>query len=765
MENKLFYKKEAEVFEQALPLGNGSFGAMVYGRKEKEKLSLNLDTLWSGKKTFFDSDTALEAFKEARELVLKGDVASAEEIYHTKFYNMWSAYYLPMANLYIERENFSDENYYRELSLENSIAFTKFGKTENESFISFPHKVLIFRETSKEKENLKISLDSLLKYSVKFENNALILSGRCPSKGGHKWDSSGETPFIYEENDGITFTLALKVVTDGEISFDGDILSINNANSFTLFASALSSFVSFDKPYDENHKNKCLEILNKAINEGYEKIKEEHIKDFSSLYNLTSLDLKSEKSALTTDERLKSENKKKDFGLVALLWNYGKYLTLTSSREGSEATNLQGIWNEHLYAPWRSNYTVNINTEMNYWPTLMLGLNNCYLPLIDLVKKISVTGRETAKNYYGAEGFCSHHNVDLWGHSTPVGGRNNPGAKAYAGWNLSSGWLSAQIFDYYEYTKDVNFIKDTAYGILKEASKFYLSLLVKDNGEYILAPTSSPENCYIGDDNKEHSLTKKAAMTQAIIKELFIDTLKAAEILNVDKEFCEVLKEKIENIHPHIIGSDGRILEWDKEYKECDLTHRHVSHLYGLFPGNQITTEKTPELTEAVKESLKIRGDAGTGWSLGWKINLWAKLKDGDHTLKLVYDQLNFVSSNETNYSGGGGTYSNMMDAHPPFQIDGNFGATAGITQMFLQYECGKIKILPALPSAFKQGEIKGIKTKGNITVSIIWEENKAKKITLLSPFAQSVKVETEGKVYGIDLNENEITALNFPSP
>ena len=541
MENKLFYKKEAEIFEEALPLGNGAFGAMVYGKTKKEKLSLNSDTLWSGKAQLCESDNSYEAFKKAQKLILEDKTAEAEEALLQGFYNMWSAYYLPMANLFIERENSDARDYYRELDLEKALAKAKFGGTENECFISYPDNVLVFKESSEEKENVKISLDSLLQYSVKFENEngALILSGRCPSKGGSKWEDSGETPFIYEEKGGITFTLALKAVSDGEISFEYEnadsngVLLIKNAKNFTLFVSAFSSFIFYDKPLDENHEIKCLENLDKALIKGYEKIKEDHIKDFSSLYNLTSLNLMGEKSPLTTEERLRSENKNEDFGLVELLWNYGKYLTIASSREGSQATNLQGIWNEHLFAPWRSNYTVNINTEMNYWPTLMLGLDSCYLPLIDLVKKISVTGRKTAEKYYGAEGFCAHHNVDLWGHSTPVGGHNNPGCKAYAGWNLSSGWLASQIFDYFEYTKDYDFLKNTAYGILKEASKFYLSILVKYKGEYILAPSSSPENCYIGLDGLDHALTKKAAMSQAIIKELFTDTLKAAEILGI----------------------------------------------------------------------------------------------------------------------------------------------------------------------------------------------------------------------------------------
>ena len=760
MENKLWYKNSASKFEEALPLGNGAFGAMVYGKTNKEKISLNLDTLWSGKRTDYISENAPAVYKKAQMLTLEGKVKEAENLMAEEFHNMWSAFYLPMGELTIERSSFEDTDYYRELNIEDAIAKTKFGKTANEAFISNPDNLMVFSETSLSKTDYTLTLSSKLKHIIKIIDKKLILSGRCPSEGGSKWQDSSPKMFKYKSDEGVTFTVAIKILTDGEIKSRGTYLVIAGATKLSLLIAAKSSFVSFDKAFDESHQDKCFDILNKAESKGIKKIKEDHILDFKNLFNKTKLNLVAEECLLPTNERLKYFDGS-DLGLTELLFNYGKYLTISASRKGSEATNLQGIWNEELFAPWRSNYTVNINTEMNYWPTLSLDLYECFERFINLVKKISVTGKATAKNYYGAEGFCAHHNIDLWGHSSPVGGKNNIESNYYANWCLSSGWMSSQLYWYYEYTLDKTFLKETIYPILKEASKFYLSVLIEDNDEYILCPSSSPENSYINENGETCCLNKKVTMSQSIIKELFENTVKAAKELNIEDVFISVLNEKIEKINPYTVASDGRLLEWDKNYKESDPHHRHVSHVYGIYPGEHITTESTPDLADAIKKTLEARGDAGTGWSLGWKINLWAKLKEGNHAYKLICDQLRFVDSNETNYMGGGGTYANMMDAHPPFQIDGNFGAVSGITQLFVQYECGKIKILPALPDIMAKGEISGIKVKGNVKIDIKWNNNKLVKISLVSPISQDVKLEAEGKIFEITLEKDKEYTLS----
>ena len=737
METKLWYTQQANLFEEALPIGNGTLGAMVYGGVQKEKLSLNLDTLWSGKQQDYVSENAPAVYKQAQQLMLEGKVSEAEDLMVNKFNNMWSAYYLPMANLYLESDRVDTTGYRRELDLASAIATTSFAGAVREAFVSFPHKCLVIREIGK-KANYKILLDSQLQYKVTAEGNNLILSGRCPAEGGSRWKDSGYEPFIYTEDEGITFTLALKIITDGKVTAADDALTVQNASELTILAAAESSYAGHGQPYDETHEAKCRQLLDRAASAGFSALRATHIEDHAALYNRVCLDLHAEPCDLPTNERLAREEK--DKGLVEILFNYGRYLTIASSRPGSQATNLQGIWNEHLVAPWRANYTVNINTEMNYWPTLMCGLTECTQPLVELIRKISQTGRAAAQNFYGAEGFTSHHNVDLWGHASPVGGRDNPSSNLYANWCLSSGWLCAHLFWQYEYTLDEDFLRSTAYPIMKEAAKFYLSIMIEDNGELILCPSSSPENASYGDDGKKHALTKKATMSQAIIYELLTNCLKSCRILGIDADFAARLQAALDKIHPHTIGADGRLLEWDKDYEDTEVHHRHVSHLYGLFPGEQITCEAIPELAEACKKTLEVRGDAGTGWSLGWKVNLWAKLKDGDRTLKLVHDQLTYVSSTETKYAGMGGTYPNMLDAHPPFQIDGNFGVTSGIAQMFVQHESGKILILPALPSSFADGEIRGLRTKGDVTLSITWKGGKAEKVTLVSPFTQVVR-------------------------
>lgn len=770
MENKLWYRQEASVFEEALPLGNGAFGAMVYGKTKKERISLNLDTLWTGKPEYYDPQAeksweyqnpqAAESFEKARRLILADKVAEAEEAVAGKFYGMWPFSYLPMASLFVEREQRETRDYYRELDLEKAICSAKFGGTENEVFISNPDNVLVYHEKSKKATTITLSLACELQHSIRFENGIMLLSGRCPTGNGNSWQLT-EVPFTYEENGGITFTLALTVQSDGDISFTDHAITICNAKVFTVYAAAKSSYVGYNQSFDETHEAKCLEILNNVVEKEYAVVKKEHILDHSGLYNLTKLDLNSKKSDLPTDVRLRSKECHDDLGLVELLWAFGKYLTIAASRKGSEATNLQGIWNEWLHAAFFCDYAVNINLQMNYWPTLMLGLNDCYEPLISFVKDLAVAGRQTAKMYYNADGFCAHGCVDLWRKTTPPGAGHDY-AKLYAFWNLASGWIATHLFEYYEYTQDIAFLKNTAYDILKEACKFYLSIITFKDGEYLLAPTTSPENRYLDENNKERAFTKKAAMSQAIMKELFMDTLKAAEILNVDADFQSVLRDRISHIYPHVIGSDGRLMEWDREYKEHEVEHRHISHLYGLFPGNQITVEETPKLVEAAKKSLEVRGDEGTGWSRAWKTNFWAKLKDGDRALRLIFNQLNFVDATGNKISENGGTYANMMDAHPPFQIDGNLGAAVGIMQLFLQHECGKIKILPAIPSQCADGEITGFKTKGNVTVSVFWQKHKAKKVTLISPIAQSVLVEVGSKTENVMLQANKTCVLEI---
>ena len=391
----------------------------------------------------------------------------------------------------------------------------------------------------------------------------------------------------------------------------------------------------------------------------------------------------------------------------------------------------------------------------------MCNLRECYGPMISLVKKIADTGRAVAKEFYHARGFTSHHNIDLWGMANPVG-RKTRGSTVYAFWNLSSGWLCRHLYEYYLYTADAQFLRETAYPIMCEAARFYLDLLVEEpDGRLILTPSTSPENCFFHQGQKL-ALTRYTTMSQSIVQNLFSDILESARILGIRDEFTDEIEEKLPRLRPFTLGAEGQLLEWDSEYREVDPYHRHSSHLYGLYPGALITTDTTPTLAEACKRSLLLRGDAGTGWGLAWKLNLWAKLKDGDHALRLLDNQLTLCEEMGTNMSNGGGTYPNMLDAHPPFQIDGNFGSASGIAQLLLQCEDGEIKLLPALPSAFTQGEVKGLVAHGGVTVNLSWQNGGLSECVLCAPREMTVTVRYGEQRKLQPLKANEPTAIYF---
>jgi alpha-L-fucosidase 2 len=416
---------------------------------------------------------------------------------------------------------------------------------------------------------------------------------------------------------------------------------------------------------------------------------------------------------IPTDERLLEFNSgKSDRGLWSLLFNYGRYLTIAGSRDGSEAMNLQGIWNDSLTPRWSSNYTVNINTQMNYYPTLMIDLPEMTKPLIKLIREISITGKETARELYHAEGFVCHHNTDLWRHTTPI-----PGKALWSFWNMASGWLCRHLYDYYVYTLDTEFLSNTAYPIMKKAAAFYLDMLTDDgNGSLIISPSTSPENGFIT-ERGPCGVSKTATLSMSIIKELFGNVEKCAEILSISDDVTNRIKTVTPHLLPFKTGRNGALLEWYDEEKEVDVHHIHISHLYALHPAKLITDD-TPLLQEAARKTLKKRGDEGTGWSFSWKINFWARLKDGNHALRLINMQLRPAWVR----SSGGGTYQNMFNAHPPFQIDGNFGATSGICEMLLQSDEKTIELLPALPDEWRDGRIEGIRAMNNIKASIEWK-------------------------------------------
>lgn len=745
MENILRYAQPATCFEEALPLGNGQIGAMVYGGFGRDRISLNHDTLWSGKPRRIARPDARKAYQKSQQLLQENRYAEAEALLERDFTADWTQSYMPLGNLYIKCiHNGEVQNYIRQLDLNTAVAsvqYTQGGiRFERSYFVSYPDNCMVVRIRSSEAVDYVLSADSPLKSAVTAWENRLYLTGECPScvPPGYAQDM---VPIVYD-GEGVKFAAIGSVNTNGIVNISQGALSVRDTTELTFVMCIETSFIDFDTLPAKPCYYPCETRAMATAAVPYDVLYSRHVTDHAALYDRVRADFGFPANAAMTDERLKAENKDNDLGLAELLYNYGRYLIIAASREGSQAANLQGIWNEHFFAPWSSNYTLNINTEMNYWPVLMNNLAGLDLPLIELTRKLSVTGRDAARDFYGAMGYCAHHNADLWGHATPVG-MQSKGSLRYAFWNMSAGWLCRHVWEHYEYTLDANYLRHTAWPLMKGAAEFYLDILVKEGDHYILSPTTSPENSFLHPHDGRIGLSRRCAMSQGILMDLFTNISRAAELLGIADGFVEQVQAILPHLNTYAVGSEGQLLEFEEDFPENDIHHRHLSHLYGLYPGEIITTESTPELAQACRVTMERRGDLSTGWAMGWRVCLWAKLKDGDRALKLVKDQLRFVDPANTKTSFSGGTYPNLLDAHPPFQIDGNYGVCAGITLMLLQCEDSVIRLLPALPGEFQNGSISGLKAKSNITVDIAWQKGKLTQYSLESAADCTVTVAT----------------------